>query len=221
MSLRRVAIATPSMDGRVDAGYAAALAGSVKHCLAHGIELLPLFVCYDAKLHLARNDLLAMAMAAPDVSDLVWIDADIEWQPEWIQRLLVHPVDVVGGTYPRKADGAGYEVGAPADGPAVPGLLPVSHLGTGFLRLSRTAFAALWDAAPPYRAPRGEQRLVFRWDIAADGQPVGEDVGMCHQLRALGFAIHLDPTMTCVHVGTKRWRADFASTLLKAVDRDA
>lgn len=216
--MRTVVIATPSYDGRNICGFTAAVVASAKECLARNINLVPLFVCYDAKVHNARNDLLAMCVNTADVSDLIWIDDDTEWAPAWILRLLDHPVDVVGGAVPNKDDAIeGYNVGgdlrnlkAGADG-----LIPVRHLGTGFLRLSRKAFVALWDKAPPYDTARGKQRRVFGFGLQ-DGAEIGEDVGMCHRLRELGFAIHLDPLMTCRHTGIKTWGGDFAAWLARA-----
>lgn len=218
--MRRVVVLTPTYDGKVGAAYADALAASVKLCLARGIDLLSYFMCYDAKIHNARNDLMALALRTPDVSDIIWIDADIDWQPDWVLRLLDHPVDVVGGTYQRKGDGEVYEVGADPDQLVIDaaGLMQVRHLGTGFLRLSLRACAALWEGAPAYRALRGEQRRVFGFNLVktSEGdQEEGEDVGMCRRLRELGFAINLDPGVTCRHTGTKTWSGDFSAWALK------
>ena len=103
--MRKVMIATPSHSGQIEARYIDALVGSVKLlALGHNIELCPVFVT-AGPVETLRNDLLAMMVASPDVTDMVWIDSDIVWHPDWLLRLLAHPVDVVGGTDPRQQMG--------------------------------------------------------------------------------------------------------------------
>lgn len=224
--MRDVIIATPSYDGRNVCAYTAALVASTKACLEAGINLVPVFMCYDARVHNARNDLLALAVRSESVSDIIWIDADIDWHPAWILRLLEHKADVVGGTYRKKTDAfEGYEFGGSIDKlrTDAAGLMQADHLATGFLRTSRKAFLALWESSPAYLSERGEQRRAFDHAIE-DGVERGEDVGMCRKFRALGFTINLDPAMCCNHTGVKTWSGNFqafADRLLADVAKDA
>ena len=184
-----------------------------------GIYQREVFLSYDSIIHNARNDILRLAIEH-DFDDLIYIDGDQEWQPEWVLKLLAFPVDVVGGAVRKKTDDAElYNVKHPdADIPVDPqtGLLMPEALGTGFLRLSKKAMRALWDASDPYQvlgAPLS--RWVF--DIRpVDGLLQGEDVWLCRKLRALGFQIHLDQTITCGHIGAKKFNGNFANWLERA-----
>lgn len=209
--MRRVVIATPALDGRVDAFYAYSLAETVRLGMSKGVHFLPLLVTRDALIQRARNDLARMFMES-DATDVIWIDSDIGWGPDMPLRLLSHSVDVVGGTYRRKTDGEAYVCKADLGDLVADarGLMTVEALGTGFLRVSRKAMAAVWEAAPPYQNEGRSCRMVFPVAIVG-GDLVSEDVMFCRALTAAGFPIHLDPSITCLHVGAKTWEGDFAA----------
>jgi glycosyltransferase involved in cell wall biosynthesis len=207
--MRRVIVATPAKNGALDMRYVHALTESIKLALGRGVELLPLFVG-NGPVETLRDDLLALAVQARGIDDVVWIDADIQWAPEWVLRLLDHPVDVVGGTYRRKQEGEAYVVGAAPEQLAVDarGLMQVNHLGFGFLRTTRRALEALWAKGERYAVAGSERRCVFEWPIVG-GERISEDVSTCRKLRAAGFAINLDPTICCNHVGEVLFAGNF------------
>src|SRR5262245_36425849 len=98
----KVIIATPAHDGRVEAGFALCLAETVRLGCALGVDVRFLAWPGEAILQFARNELFALAYGS-DATDLIWIDGDEEWEPQWVMQLLKHPVDVVGGTARRKS----------------------------------------------------------------------------------------------------------------------
>ena len=127
---RRVLIGTPCYDGSVDVWYTHSLVNTIKIADQMNIEVLPIWLSYDALIQRARNDLIALVREM-DCDDIIFIDADIEWNPEHFYRLLNYPVDVVGGTYPKKGDTEMYvgKILQPyADRDPVTGLLEVQGL---------------------------------------------------------------------------------------------
>ena len=48
------------------------------------------------------------------------------------------------------------------------------------------------------------------------GFRVGEDVLLGVKLRAIGYQTYLDQTITCPHIGVKKYRGDFAAWLERA-----
>lgn len=209
---RKVLIATPSYDGRLDVWYTNSLLGTVRLVEGCGIAVHPVFMSYDALIQRARNDLIAIAVDG-GYDDMLFIDADLEWEPSWALELLFRDEDVVGGTYRKKTDTAEVYVGK-ATSLAVcdNGLIQVDGLGTGFVKLSRKAFMALWDSSPEYRNEGRVRRMVC--DVAViDGELYSEDTVMFRKLNELGFECWLDPKMTCTHVGTKKFAGDFAGHL--------
>ena len=216
---RKVLIGSPSYDGSIDVWYVNSLINSVKYAHDYNlnIDLLPVWVSYDALIQRCRNDTIWLALEQ-DCDDLVWIDTDIEWEPKDLFKLLDYPVDVVGGTYPKKGDKKEIYVGdfAPMK-PGPHGLYEVGGLGTGFLRFSRKVCKWLWDNSDPYTEYAempGEEQKHRRWifDVRVkEGIMISEDILVCRRLtKEGGFKIYLDPNITCNHSGGKKYIGDFA-----------
>jgi hypothetical protein len=213
---RRVVIGTPCYDGRVDSWYANSLVGTVKRSFDENVEIIPMWVSYDALIQRARNDTLFIALDN-DCDDLFWIDSDIEWNPEDFFKILSYPVDVVGGTYPKKSDSPEMYVGYFGEmKPSIQNLYEVRGLGTGFLRFSRKACQWLWDNSEPYtEIPESStdtvkhRKAIFNIQIKGKSL-VSEDIYVCNRLREEGnFKIYLDPHITCNHYGGKKYTGNF------------
>ena len=215
--MRKVIIGTPCYDGRLDVWYTNSLVNTIKMAEDKDIEILPIWISFDALLQRARNDTIQLALNG-QFDDLVWIDSDIEWQPEWFFKLLDHPVDVVGGTYPKKGDREEYVLRQVKKNPIDPvsGLMEVDGLGTGFARMSRKALQYLWDTSTPYidQKDNKERRMICDVQII-EGQMYSEDIIMFLKLQRGGYPIYLDTTMTCNHTGPKKFTGSFIKNYIK------
>ena len=206
--MRKVLIATPAHDGRLDVWYTTSLVNSVRVAQDNGIFLHPIFMSYDALVQRARNDLFRLAVTE-NFDDIIWIDGDLEWNPIWIMELLSRPEDVVGGTYRKKTDDAEmYVIKTQNLTPSENGMVKVDGLGMGFVKMSKNAFMALWEISTPYQNEGREGRMVCDIKIV-DGQLCSEDVVVFQKLKDLGFDVWLAPHMTCVHIGTKKFYGNF------------
>jgi hypothetical protein len=175
------------------------------------VEITPMWVSFDALLQRARNDTIHIALDG-DFDDMIWIDSDIEWEPQWFFDLLNYKEDVVGGTYPKKGDKEEYVIRQVIRRPMdlSTGLIEVDGLGTGFVKLSKKAMQYLWDTSIPYLDPKDnkERRMIF--DVAIkNGSLHSEDIVMFTKLQDAGFKIWLDPKMTCNHTGPKKFKGNF------------
>jgi len=198
---------------------------SARLCWQQNIDLREVYLAYDAIIQNARNDLVAIALES-GFDDLIFIDGDQDWKPEWIPKLLSYPVDCVGGAVIKKTDQAElYNVRSRGGVESLrrdpgTGLLtsPDMALGTGFLRLSHRALQLLWDNSEKYT--KGKKHGAWIFDIRpVNGELVGEDTMMGDKLRSLGIETWLDPSMTCGHIGVKRYTGDFAAWLIKQKDK--
>lgn len=211
--MRTVMIGTPCYDGRLDVWYTNSLVNTIKMAHNNGIDIhiQPIWVSFDALIQRARNDTLSIARDG-NYDDLIWIDSDIEWQPEWFFKLLSYDVDVVGGTYRKKGDKEEYVIrqfDRKAPDPAT-GLIEVEGLGTGFLRMTRKAVDCLWEVSQPYidKKDNRERRMAF--DVKVVGSDLmSEDIWALETLRNNGFRLWMDPTMTCNHIGPYKFKGDF------------
>jgi hypothetical protein len=206
--VRKVLIATPAHDGRLDVWYTTSVVNSVRVTQENGIFLHPVFMSYDALVQRARNDLFRLAVEG-EYDDMIFIDGDLEWNPMWIMELLGRSEDVIGGTYRKKTDEAEMYVAKTKNLElSENGLIKVDGLGTGFMKMNRKAFMALWESSEPYQNEGREGRLVCDIKIV-DGNLCSEDVVLSQKLTALGYDLWLAPHMTCVHIGTKKFYGDF------------
>ncbi len=179
---------------------------------AHGI----------ADLCRARNGLLA-AFYDSGMEKMLCIDQDVSWSPGTVERILSHPVDLVFGAYPLKADGAGYAVRGfdyqtdnvtcvdPLTGQeSLGGLVHVQGGPAGFLCISRRCvekmikeYDHLWYADDS--TPVGKAWGLFEFCIH-DHQRRGEDIEFCNKWQALGEKVWLDPWLMFEHHGKKNYR---------------
>jgi hypothetical protein len=202
--VRKVLIATPAYDGRLDVWYTNSLVNTVRVAQASGVFVHPIFMSYDALIQRARNDLFGIAVEG-EYDDMIFIDSDMEWDPMWIMELLSREEDVVGGTARKKTDDAEIYVAKIKDLTVHDnGLIKCEGIGTGFVKLSRKAFMALWDASPEYRNEGKVRRMICDVQVV-DGQLYSEDTVLFKKLNELGFDCWLDPKMTCTHIGTKKF----------------
>jgi hypothetical protein len=209
---RTVIIGTPSYDGKLEAHFVSALIDACKLAQEEGINLVPIFLSYDALVQRARNDLVALALKYK-VESLIFIDQDIVFEPEWILKLIASDKHVVGGIYRKKTDEQElYPVKLKEIEIQQDGTISVDGLATGFLKLSNKALSMLWEASPIYSNEGKESRMVFNVGIV-EGSLYSEDNMMCEKLKKLGFKIWLDPTMCCGHIGPKIFKGNFVKYL--------
>lgn len=209
---RKVLIGTPTLDGKVDVWYSNSLLLSVKMAEKKNIYLHTIYPSYDSLLQRSRNSLVKLALEQ-EVDDLFFIDSDVEWEPEWIFNLLENDEPVIGGVLVRKSDEVeGYTVkirDSEMKRNEAGNLIEVDGVGTGFMKISKFALQKLWDVSTPYFDETGEHRMIFDISIGDDGQFISEDYTMCNKWKSLGYKVWLDPTITCNHIGVKKWKGDF------------
>jgi GT2 family glycosyltransferase len=206
-----ILIATPSYDGRVDVHYLDSLRHTEALGRKRGINFNPVFIAYDALVQRARNDLIKMAVEG-GYDGILWIDSDMQWEPNWAIDLVRFDEDVIGGTCRKKTDDeelyvfSFFENNIPEINSR--GLLRVKSLGTGFTYLSKKAIHYLWETSPTYQDTKHPCRMVFDVQIV-DGKLYSEDTVIFKKLREGGFDVYLCPYMTCDHIGPKTFTGSF------------
>ena len=218
--MKKVMIGTPCYDGRLDVWYTNSLCNTIKMSYLKDVEIIPMWISFDALLQRARNDTIDVALQM-EVDELIWIDSDIEWQPEWFFKLLDYDVDIVGGTYPKKGDKEEYVVRQITRRQLLDnGLIEVDGLGTGFVKMSKKAMQYLWDTSAKYTDPKDnkERRMIF--DVVIQNESlVSEDIHAFNKLTAGGFKVYLDPTITCNHIGPNKFKGNFENWYARTAPR--
>jgi hypothetical protein len=204
--MKKVMIATPCNDGKVCLEYALSLCDTIKFCGANGIEICPVFLGNESILQIARNDLIKIAFDAG--VDMIWIDADMQWNPSWILELISHEEDIIAGTARKKTDlEETYAVKISDFTLHDNGLMKCEGIGTAFLKMSNRAVDSIYLSSEVFTHHGKECRNVFECGVI-DGDFYSEDILLCKKLKRLGFDIWLDPKMTCGHIGNKNYIGD-------------
>lgn len=162
----------------------------------------------------ARNTLTAKFLNTEGSTHLMFIDADIGWEPWHLLLLLDRQKDVIGGLYPMKSmpikwcvNGIPGQENGPADDP---NLVEVSKTGTGFLLIKREVFEKLnsHPATKPFANDIGlpvdlNPHMKTYFDTAVrEGRYYSEDWTFCENWRDLGGQVFVDKRILLRHTGT-------------------
>ena len=157
-----------------------------------------------------RNALVARAMHNPRATHLMFLDADIGFDPEYILMLLQDDVDVIGGGYPKKSLPIDYVINPLPNGESDETKAEVERIGTGFLLLKRDVFAQMAKEMPDlkYRDDCGldpsiNQHLYAYFECGLFGEKVfmSEDWLFCNRWRKMGGRIFISKRFALTHVG--------------------
>ena len=95
-------ILTPCYASLCYVNYIMCMLATKELCEKYNIGFKVEFCKNDSLVSRARNNLVARAMNDPEMTHMIFIDADITWQPIEIIKLLIANKPLVGGLYPLK-----------------------------------------------------------------------------------------------------------------------
>jgi hypothetical protein len=171
-----LAVATPCFGGQISVLYAASLfklQSLVRTYSSFNLKLL--FKDGDALITRARASLVSRFLDDPAATHLLFIDADIGFEPEQVLRLIECGADMCAAVYPIKridwdkvkstieADRPNpaaaalkyvFEVDDPNAVTASAGFVKVRYAGTGFLMIRREALERMCARYPELRYKR-------------------------------------------------------------------
>jgi glycosyltransferase involved in cell wall biosynthesis len=213
--MMKVLIATPAYTGEVNVKYTISLINTIRISISRNIHIDLAYTTSDALVQKSRNYLVTLAINE-NYDYIIFIDDDIEWDPEWIFQMIKFQVDVVCGVYRKKYDEPeqyAVRLIEPLQGDSRTGLLKADGVNTGFLCLTRKACISLWAVSEPYDSGiLPNERMMFDIKIE-NGTLFSEDYVMSHKLKSLGYELWVDPRMTCVHYGPKGFSGHFIKWL--------
>jgi hypothetical protein len=216
----QIIIATPCFGGLVHQHYMLSILGLLCAPLARRVAFTLDLLGHDSLVTRSRNTLLARFLARPAATHLLFVDADIGFLPDQLERMLDFGAPVVAGVYPLKvlhhgplADARRHSgepaesaplvyLGEPCTGAEAArsgGFVTARHAGTGFMLLRRDALERMVAAYPETRYRSiGAHR---------DGAATGEEPTPHHAL----FDCMIDPD-TGAYLSEdfafcRRWRA--------------
>jgi hypothetical protein len=226
----RVFIATPMYGGMAAGTYTMSLAHTPAAFFKNGIGLFYSCAMNDSLVPRARNFLTAQFLSST-ATHLMWIDADIGFDPADIVGMIRADKDIVCGIYPKKEIhwrevARAAKEGVPAerlheyerslvlnlidgspDRVTADGLIEIANAGTGFMLIKRSVFEALADDAPSYvdgSTPGIALKAFYAVSIDPDSgnSLLSEDYHFCKMARDRGFKIYAAPWVRLNHTGT-------------------
>jgi len=187
-------------------------------CRQLGLDWTMETMTNESLISRARNTLVAKFLNNPTSTHLMFIDADIGWEPWHLLVMLNRDVDVIGGLYPMKTLPVKWVVNGFDGAETGPdGLQEVSKTGTGFMLVKRHVFEKLnsHPAVKPFNNDIGlpkelDKYLKTYYDTAVrENRYYSEDWTFCENWRDLGGKVWVDKRVLLKHTGT--YVFDFAA----------
>ena len=192
-----------------------------------GIEWTLETMVNESLISRGRNTLTAKFLGSSEnTTHLMFIDADIGWEPWHLLVLLNRDVDVIGGLYPMKTMPIKWVVnGFEGAEEGADGLQEVSKAGTGFLLMKRHVFEKMNEhpAVKPYKNdigldPKYDQYLKTYFDTAVrENRYLSEDWTFCSNWRDLNGKIFVDKRILLRHSGSYVFSHESQEHLLKTI----
>ena len=181
-------------------------------CRQLGIDWTMETMTNESLISRARNTLTAKFLHNKESTHLMFIDADIGWEPWHLLVMLNAQKDVIGGLYPMKSLPVKWCVNG-FDGAEVSedgNLQEVSKTGTGFMLIKRDVFEKLnaHPATKPFMNDIGlpvelNPFMKTYFDTAVrENRYYSEDWTFCENWRDLGGKVWVDKRVLLRHTGT-------------------
>ena len=169
MSAPHIVVATPCYGGLVTQRYMQCMFGLLQRGTERGYAVTLQMLGYESLITRGRNTLVAAFLDNPEATHLLFIDADIAFDPAEVEQMIAFGEDVVAGSYPLKIldwDDKAIErarrgepletaplryVGVPCEGAereSRDGFVTAEFAGTGFMLIRRETIARMIDAYP-------------------------------------------------------------------------
>jgi hypothetical protein len=153
--MTHILIGTPCYNGLVTAEYLVSMLGLQTELIRHGITFEVETPTTVSLIPVARNYLVGEVLGNPRFTHLLFIDADLGFEPALLPRLVAAEKDVVAGIYPLKnlnvpairdlppdkpiASTYHYAVSiAPGAQPNNDGFVQAEYAATGFMLIRRS-----------------------------------------------------------------------------------
>jgi hypothetical protein len=171
MSQPHIFVATPCYGGMVNHRFMISCIGLLQLGDALGFKVTLDLLSHESLITRGRNLLVSRCLDDSTTTHLMFIDADIGFDPAQVARMLAFDGDVVAGMYPlklldwssglvRAVEGEPVEtaplryVGAPcvgAEAESRDGFVTGTYAGTGFMLIKRRVLTTMMAAYPQLR----------------------------------------------------------------------
>ena len=223
---RKVMLGLPTYDFKLSAKMAISLMDFVVKAGNHGVQVIVGNISGCSVVSRARN-LIVNDFLESDCTDLMFIDADINFNADDIFRLMVWNQNpkygIVAGVPVARKKGQVYISTLDTEGDGkifmnAYGLVKAKRVATAFMLINREVFEKLGPLHPEWtyiddRNMEGEIQSFFDFKSTPDGY-VGEDYLFCDRVHEIGMEVWIDPTIKLGHMGIHEFEGSFGEDWL-------
>lgn len=216
---RKLFFGIPAYDHKVSLKQAISLMRFAQQAPAHGVDITIGSICGCSVVSRARN-LIVQDFLESDATDLMFIDADINFDPQDIFRLMAWAsepnVGIAAGIPCARKTEKTYIVTLDEENGKMTmngmGLVRAKRVATAFMMVKRQVIVDLVEKNPQWRYwdERRDRNLTAIFDfMVKDNSYVGEDYLFCDRAREIGYEVWVDPTIKLGHMGVQEYEGDF------------
>lgn len=237
----KIIIGTPMYGGQCSGKFTSAVLNTQKYFDKKGWELGTLFLYNESLIQRARNR-IASAFMKTNFDYLIFIDADIDFEPEWIEELVQTKKKLIAGVVPMKQlrddmmtvaaqlnvkdiekfSGV-FNWNPLKDGEKLTSKnankpFPVARVGTAFMLIHRDVFEEMKPYCEEYSATvsykeQAPETSYFNVRVK-DGILMSEDFDFCERWREMGNEVYIAPWICTGHYGSYNFRGNQIDQLL-------
>jgi hypothetical protein len=163
-----------------------------------------------SQIDVGRGQMASDALA-DGFDELMWIDSDVAFRPDDVERLRAHGLPIAAGLYARKNRRGLACSFLPGVESAVFGpdgrVFEVLYVGFGFVHTRRAVYDAVREsfALPECNQRFGKRFVPYFTPMYVPDPPghwyLGEDYAFCERARRTGIQIMADSTIRLWHIG--------------------
>jgi len=167
-----ILVATPCYGGQIFQGYMHSILALQRICDRIGWNLIVKTHGNESLIPRGRNLYVAMTLGHPQITHLLYIDADITFQPESVVRMIQEDRDITAALYPKKGinfakirdiavknpdmdpaklEHISYDYVLNVEGGNIPiqkGFIKCKYIGTGMMLIKRQVLEKMVEAYP-------------------------------------------------------------------------
>ena len=226
-------VGTPCREGRITSATFSSLLQLQQACQKENLPLTLLMPDGGDLVEKARQEITESFLAIPSATHLLFIDADIAFEPGQVFRMLRFNADVTAAAYPLKfidwervrsaaktgatpleSAGLHYALETIQPPQVRDGFIRAQWAGTGFFLVKRGVFGVLAERHPELRYSKGFAFFNCMVD-GQDGPYLSEDYAFCRRWTQTGGEIWVDLESRLRHAGLSVFAGDLASARLE------
>ncbi len=193
------------------------------YAMQNGINLSIETLPNCSLISLGRDIMLRRAMKDASWTHILWIDADLRFEPQYIHSMLLDDKDIVGGFYPKKGLPIDFASSPAPGGEDTEFLFETIYVATGFMMIKRKVVETMCEHFKDELTFKyqGDDNYVdlFGTLIDDNGLYLTEDFAFCHRARSLGFKAFMSKRFELPHLGQMEYSAASETEFLEEYER--